>query len=150
MNDEIKNIARKIERTVCPGCLRRKDERLCITCPVAELVDMCRDDGYVNRTLISRQMFEYLCDLGVVAPKRIPGYDGAAFDLVKYPDGMQQCSLLNGKMKEDILKDTPWTIRFNIETYMSPDTEIKWAIPQWLFTENQMKVLTAYFGREKK
>lgn len=149
MNDEIKNIARKIERTICPGCLRRKDERLCITCPVAELVDICRDDGLVKRTLISRQMFEYLCDLGVVTTKSLPGYDEPVFDLVKYPDGMSYCSLLNGKMKEDLLKDTPWSIRFNIETHESPDTEIEWAVPQWLFAENQMKVLTAYFGRKE-
>lgn len=149
MNDEVKNLARKIERTVCPGCIRRKDERLCITCPVAELVDICKDDGLVKRTLISRQMFEYLCDLGVVTPKRIPGYDGAAFDLMKYPYDMYECSLLDS-MKEDLLKDTPWSIRFNTVTKESSDIKIPWAIPAWLFMENQRKVLTAYFGREKK
>ena len=148
MNDEIKNIARKIEKTVCPGCIRNKDERLCITCPVAELVDMCKDDKYVNRTLISKQQFEYLCDLGVVAPKKIAGYDGTAFDLVIYPYGMYECALLGDDMKEDLLKDTPWSIRFNTDTHESPDTKTAWSIPAWLFMENQIKVLTAYFGRK--
>lgn len=144
MNDEIKNNARKIERTVCPGC----NERLCVTCPVQELVDMCRDDGCVKRTLISRQMFEYLCDLGVVAPKEIPGYNGAAFDLVIYPYGMYECALLYGDMNEDLLKDTPWSIRFNNETHESPDTNTQWAIPEWLFMDSQKDVLKAYFGRK--
>lgn len=149
-DDEIKNIARKIERTVCPGCLRRRDERLCITCPVAELVDMCKADKHVWRTLISEQMFEYLYDIGVVTFKRdIPGYDGIAFDLVKYPEGMKQCSLLDGNMKEDLLNDVPWSIRFDTVSHNSPDTKTQWAIPDWLFMDSQKDVLKAYFGRTK-
>ena len=139
--DEIKNLARKIERTVCPGCIRRKDERLCITCPVAELVDMFKIE---KRTLISRQQFEYLYDVGVVSR-----YTGS-FDLVRYPDGMGHCSLLDGDMREDLLKDTPRIISFNIESHESPDTRINWAIPEWLFMENQQDVLKAYFRRTGK
>lgn len=150
MNDEIKNIARKIEKTVCPGCIRNKDERLCIECPVAELVDMCRDDGHVIRTLISKQQFEYLCDIGVVTLKDIPGYYGKAFDLVKYPDGMIKVALLDGNMREDLLKDRPRCVRFNTSSHMSPDTGCSWSIPAWLFMENQKDVLNAYFRREKE
>lgn len=149
MNDEIKELGKKIERTICPEC--RRVDLPCNECPVQELADMCRADdaiektkGYVKRTLISRQQFEYLCDIGVVT-----NY-GMSYDLVRYPDRMSRTSLLNGNMKNDLLKDTPWIIRFNTESHDSPDTRIAWCIPEWLFMENQQDVLKAYFRRTGK
>ena len=139
--DEIRKLGKKIKGTICPVCSCREDERLCITCPVMELFDMCKIE---KRTLISRQQFEYLCDVGVVTQ-----YTGS-FDLVRYPDGMGHCSLLKYDMKEDLIKDTPWSISFDTVSHESPDTRINWAIPEWLFMENQQDVLKAYFRRTGK
>ena len=146
MNDEIRKLGMKIEKTICPEC--RRVDLPCGECPVQELADRCRGSERERnkegiRTLISRQQFEYLCDVGVVT------HDGMSHDLVKYPVEMPHCSLLNGNMTEDLLKETPWQIRFNTESCESPDTRIAWCIPQWLFMENQKEVLMTYFGRTK-
>lgn len=147
MNEEIRKLGKKIEETICPGC--RRIDLPCHDCPVQELADMCRDDkktkGYVIRTLISRQQFEYLCDIGAVSHD-----SSCSFDLVKYPVEMSHCSLLNGNMRDDLLKDRPWMIKFNLESHESPDTRVSWSIPEWLLMENQKDVLKAYFMREEK
>ena len=148
MNDEIRKLGKKIEKTICPEC--RRFDLPCSECPVQELADMCRfkeneekDGNVVKRTLISKQQFEYLCDVGVVS------HDSCSYDLVIYPSNMEHCSLLNGNMTNDLLKDTPWSVRFNRESHESIDTRVSWCIPEWLFMENQKEVLTAYFGRKR-
>lgn len=150
MNDEIRKFGKKIEETICPRCQRV--DLPCAECPVQEFADMCRADDvvkktkeeeYVARNLISKQQFEYLCDVGVVS------IGTGSYSLVKYPVGMTQISLLDGNMKNDLLKDTPWSIRLNTETHESPDTRVAWSIPDWLFMENQKYILQAYFGSTK-
>lgn len=146
MNDEIRKLGKKIESTICPEC--RRVDLPCAECPVQELADMCRADdaiektkGYVKRTLISKQQFEYLCDVGVVS------VGTGSSDLVIYPYDMEHCSLLSGNMTNDLLKEAPWSVRFNTESHESPDTRVAWCIPEWLFMENQKDVLKTYFGR---
>lgn len=147
MNDEIKKLGKKIEKTICPEC--RRIDLPCGKCPVQEFADMCRADDaiektkgwYVKRTLISKQQFEYLCDVGVVS------IGTGSSDLVIYPYDMEHCSLHAGNMTEDLLKDTPWSVRFNPESHESPDTRVSWCIPEWLFMENQAEILETYFGR---
>ena len=144
MNDEIREFGLKIEKAICPEC--RRVDLPCHKCPVQELADICRAikkrerNKEVTMTLISRQQFEYLCDVGVVS------INSGSSDLVRYPDGMEHCSLLSGNMTDDLLKDTPWSVKFNPETHESPDTRVTWCIPEWLFMENQKEVLSAYFG----
>lgn len=147
MSDEVKVLAREIEKMICHDCNRVEVD--CRTCPVQRLADMCRvgkkkreRNKEVTRTLISMQQFEYLCDVGVVT-----GHTGSS-DLVVYPYNMKPCSLLKGNMTNDLLKDTPWQIKYNTETGASPDTRVDWCIPEWLFMENQVEILKAYFGRE--
>lgn len=142
MNDEIKNLLKKIERTICPEC--RRVDLPCHECPVHELGDICRADNAISiRTLISKQQFEYLCDIGVVKSNKC----SSTFDLVIYPYNMEYCCLFNGNMAKDLLKDTPWQIKFNTETHVSPDTRVAWCIPEWLFMDNQVEILKTYFGR---
>lgn len=146
MNDEIRKIGKKIEETICPEC--RRVDLPCAECPVQEFADMCRfkeneekEEKYVTRTLISKQQFEYLCDVGVVS------VGTGSSDLVIYPYEMSHCSLLDGNMKNDLLKEAPWSVRYNVLSHESPDTRVAWCIPEWLFMENQKDVLKAYFGR---
>lgn len=148
MNDEIKELGMKIEKTICPEC--RRVDLPCNECPVQELADMCRVEEKRERnkeitmTLISKQQYEYLCDIGIVS------VGTGSSDLVIYPYDMAHCSLLAGNMTEDLLKDTPWHVKFNPESHESPDTRLPWTIPQWLFMENQKDVLKTYFMREEK
>lgn len=139
MNDEVKELVRETRKTICLKC--RRIDLPCTVCPVQKLVDMC-DDKIVNRTLISKQQFEYLCNIGVIS------HNSYSYNLVRYPDGMEDTLPLTGEMSKDLIKDTPWTIRFNTETHESPDLLLPWAIPEWLFMENQRNVLAEYFGRK--
>ena len=141
MNDEVKDLSRQIEKMICPECNRIEVD--CRTCPVQKLADKFRpvETEYVTRTLISRQQFEYLCDVGVVS------CSSGSSDLVIYPYDMEHCSLLDGDMKNDLLKEAPWSVRFNRKSHESPDIRVSWCIPQWLFMENQKDVLKTYFGR---
>lgn len=141
MNDEIRKLGRTIEDIICPKC--RRIDLPCKECPVQKLADMCRQDELVTRTLISKQQFEYLCDVGVITSH------SCSHDLVKYPDGMTHIALLHGEMIEDLIKDTPWSIEVNVDTHISPDTRTGWCIPDWLFIENQKEVLMACFGSAK-